>query len=30
MFIPKFLSNLPQPLKNNPWLEDPTNKNFKT
>ncbi len=30
MFISKFLNNLPQPLGNNPWPKDPTNKNFKT
>jgi hypothetical protein len=30
MLIMKFLSNLPQPPRNNPWLRNPTNKNFRT
>ncbi len=30
MLILKFLSNLPQPLRDNPWLGNPTNINFKT
>jgi hypothetical protein len=30
MFIPMFLSTLPQPLKGNPWLVDSTHQNFKT
>jgi len=30
MFIKEFLNNLPQPLGDNPWSEDPTNKNFIT
>ncbi len=30
MFSSKFISNLPQPHGNNPWIEVPKNKNFKT
>ncbi len=30
MFILKFLSNLPQPPKDNPWPTNSTNKNFIT
>jgi hypothetical protein len=30
MFIPQFLSSLPQPTWNNPWLTHPANINFKT
>jgi hypothetical protein len=26
----EFLSSLPQPSRDNPWLEDLTNNNFKT
>jgi hypothetical protein len=30
MFKLEFMNSLRQPLGNNPWLADPTNKNFKT
>jgi len=30
MFIPKFLSSLPQPPIDNPWPKDLTNNYFKT
>jgi len=29
MFMPEFLSSLPQPPKNNPWLAHPTNRKFR-
>ncbi len=30
MFMSKFLNNLPQPPRNNPWLPHSTNKKYKT
>jgi hypothetical protein len=30
MFIPMFLSSLPQPFKGNPWLVNSTHQNFRT
>ncbi len=29
IFTPKFLNNLPQPIRNNPWRMHPINQNYK-